>query len=186
MPLGGPGGVRVLFVGDTHGNDVYWAERVVPAARDHGVDQILQVGDFGWWPWAHGFLRLVAASEVPVWFLDGNHEHHDYLAASVRRSRRDHDIGDLLAPVPLDGAISYLPRGCRLDLEGVRVAILGGAHSVDRGARLPGHDWFPAETISSADLDDLAAGGIADLFVTHDAPAGYDIPGLTPERLVPA
>jgi Icc-related predicted phosphoesterase len=41
--------MRVLFVGDVHGNTEFMAA-AIERARIEGVDTIVQVGDFGYWP----------------------------------------------------------------------------------------------------------------------------------------
>lgn len=41
---------RILVAGDTHGNWVHWQRVLLPAAREHKVDGIVQLGDFGYWP----------------------------------------------------------------------------------------------------------------------------------------
>lgn len=173
--------VQLLVVGDTHGNVAWWADIVVPVAEQTGASTIIQVGDFGFWPTPRDgqwFIDTVARSPVLVYFLDGNHEHHPDLAARVHGARAAHDIVDATVPVPLGGALHYLPRGGRLTVDGVRFAFLGGAASIDRTSRVTGVSWFPEERADDNDLARLAAGGTCDVLITHDAPAGYDIPGL--------
>ncbi len=41
---------RVLVAGDTHGDLWHWTHVLLPAARLHQVDGIVQLGDFGYWP----------------------------------------------------------------------------------------------------------------------------------------
>ena len=59
---------------------------------------------------------------------------------------------------------------------------MGGAFSVDWRYRTPGRNWWPDETIDEADVDRLG-GAPLDVLVTHDAPAGIDLP--TSWRLPP-
>jgi Icc-related predicted phosphoesterase len=58
------------------------------------------------------------------------------------------------------------------------VAACGGAVSIDQGTSTPGASWFPEERISTADQHRVAAGGVADVLVCHDAPSGWAIPGV--------
>jgi predicted phosphodiesterase len=173
--------MRVLVVGDTHGNRRWWEFGVLPCAERHEVDLICQVGDFGYWPNRLGrgdaFLEAVSASPVPVLFVDGNHEDHVALAAAVAEVRARTPLNPT-SPVPLGGSLVYLPRGARLLWDGVRVAALGGAHSIDRRLRRPGVDWFKEESLTLEDLALLASGGPADLLLTHDVPAAAPVEGI--------
>lgn len=180
--------MRFLLVGDSHKNQIWWAGTVEPVAAELGVDGIIQLGDFGYLPDPDGrvrFVQQVAAGPLPVWFLDGNHEHHPRLAADVAAARARHGLTDPQTPVPLGGNLHYLPRGGRLELDGVRVAALGGAVSIDRGLRVLGYSWFAEEVITDTDLENLAAGGPADVLLCHDAPAGHVVPGLLPAWQLP-
>lgn len=173
--------MRVLFVGDTHGDTRWWQNAVQPMASLLGVDIVIQVGDFGWWP-DSGFIELVASGPRPVYFIDGNHEHHTDLKAAVAKYHAH--IGSR-APVALEGCLCWIPRGGHMEFGGVRVAFMGGAHSIDRGLRTAGVDWFPDEAIEVDDLIRLDRGGRVDLLVTHDAPFGYKVPGMWPIEGMP-
>lgn len=179
--------MKLLLVGDTHGNTRWWREAVVPLAARVGADGIVEVGDFGFWPGKGGdeFLAAVDASGLPVWFADGNHEHHPYLASRVADARDEHGITDATVPVPLTATITYLPRGGRIRFGNVDFVALGGARSIDRRLRTPGVDWFLEESVNDADLDVVAAGGTADVLLAHDTPSGYVIPGLLPDHELP-
>lgn len=170
---------RVLLVGDTHGNAHWWQGVVVVVADRLGVDAIVQVGDFGYWPGSFdgdAYLELVRAAPVPVLFIDGNHENHPALR---------HDSGyPNRHPVSLGGSLWYLPRGSQVNIAGMSVLAVGGARSIDRAHRRAGTSWFWEEAV---DADDLAAisGLKADILLAHDAPAGWDIPGLLPDPALP-
>lgn len=178
--------MRILVVGDTHGNRRWWELEVLPRAERLEVDLICQLGDFGYWPQRHGrgsdFIAAVSASPVPVLFVDGNHEDHESLAVAVAGVRARTPLNPT-SPVPLGGALVYLPRGARLVWDGVRVAALGGAHSIDRRLRSPGFDWFREESITRADLDLLASGGPTDVLLTHDVPAAAPVQGVPVEEM---
>jgi predicted phosphodiesterase len=178
-----PGTVRamkVLFVGDTHANPIWWHEVVEPLAERIDADAIIQLGDFGYWPSVDGefFAQMVRECAVPVYFCDGNHEHHDVLARDVAAARDRHRIVDPTAAVPLGGALRFLPRGARLRLGSVSFCAVGGAVSIDRASRTPGRDWFAEERVSDDDVALAAAGGHADVMLCHDAPGGWAIPNL--------
>jgi hypothetical protein len=176
--------MRVLLVGDTHGNTSWWLRRVIPTALEQKASLIVQVGDFGYWPKSGRFIDAVSESPLPVLFLDGNHEHHPSLQAAVARTRALLQLNPWV-PVPLQGSLVYLPRGARLLWDGVRVAALGGGHSIDRRLRQRGRDWFPEEAVTPADLTTLASEGSTDILLTHDAPLCAPVP-LSPRGLLPA
>lgn len=147
------------------------------AASTHGAELIIQLGDFGYWPGSAAgerFLDVARRSSIPLWWIDGNHEHHDALAAEVARV----DGVEPSRGVGLGGNLRYFPRASRFTLDGVSVVVCGGAHSIDRAFRTPGVDWFAAERITDDDVDRCIADGQADIALTHDAPAGWTIPGL--------
>lgn len=176
--------MRVLLVGDTHGN-VAWLERVVfAAAEHHSVDLIFQVGDFGWWPRIatnDAFRTTAQRAPVPLCWIDGNHEDHLRLEADIDEAGGPNAEG----LVGLGGNLSFVLRGSRFDFDGVSVVACGGAHSIDRRARTPGVDWFDEEHITDDDIERCVAGGHADVFICHDAPAGWTIPNLPSEHGLP-
>ena len=173
---------RILAVGDAHGDKTFMERLVMPTAQKLDIDIVLPVGDFGYQPQQEFLFRCATAAAtfgIPIWWLDGNHEHHRALREALEQ------LGaDLSGPVDLDGLV-YLPRGSRFELDGVRFCVLGGAVSVDRLARTEGVDWFPEEQITESDLMHVADGGPCDVLLTHDAPAGYVIPGIPSNDRVP-
>jgi predicted phosphodiesterase len=172
--------MRVLLVGDTHGN-AQWLERTVfAAAREHQADVIFQVGDFGWWPRdPKGAAFVVAAcrAPVPLWWIDGNHEDHKALHEAIGEA-----VDGL---VELGDNLFFVPRATRFDLDGVSVLACGGSHSIDRRLRTAGIDWFEDEHITDDDVLRCGAGGHADVLIAHDAPAGWTIPTLPSEAGLP-
>jgi len=180
-----------LFVGDTHA-DAGWLKFVVlPAAVKMGITTIIQVGDFGYWLDSRKFLNIVKTARekfgVDVWFIDGNHEHFTTLnrdvsaaqvAAGVPEGNRD--------PVELSPGFIYLPRGSRISVAGRSVACVGGAASINRRDLRSGTSWFPEERINDSDIAAVAVGGHADILITHDAPAGWHIPGAWSEGPLPS
>lgn len=187
--------MRVLLVGDLHGNTAWLTRTVIPTAVRESVDRILALGDFGWWPTpevaldadgrsvtapGNEFIEAARQSPIPIWWIDGNHEHHDDLAR-----RRSKAVDDGSGARSLGGNLTHLGRGARLDLAGVQAVVCGGAHSIDRQLRVPGRSWFEAERITDTDIARCIAGGPADILFSHDAPAGWDIPGLIPDDVLP-
>lgn len=163
---------RILLAGDTHAN-AGWIGHLCRVARAHDCGLIVQVGDFGYFPTHRTGRAFLNATQragtqhgVHVAFIDGNHDDHTELAM-LR--------GGSSAPVDVSSHITYLPRGTRLDIGGRMFGFLGGAFSVDWRSRTPGRSWWPEETIDVADVDRLGRAPL-DVLVTHDAPAGLDLP----------
>lgn len=155
--------MRILTVGDSHGNAGFMAT-VFDYADQLDCDAVLQVGDFGYWPhtgWGLDYLDEIEAlaqiTDIPLWFIDGNHDNHDLLA--------------LLEGEELEvrGMVTYLPRGTRWEWGGVRFAALGGAYSIDQEWRTVGESWWPGEEITAADVQKLGRKGV-DVLVCHDTP----------------
>jgi hypothetical protein len=172
----------VLVTGCVHADYSWFAERVLPTAAENEVDAVLVTGDFGFWRDRKGLIQAATTSlarwGVKTWFIDGNHEEHPYLAAEVRKARVEGEPER--SPVSLGGSLTYIPRGGRFMLGDLSGLGCGGARSIDELFRTAGYDWFLEEVLSEADVAAATAGGHADLLVTHDAPRGWNIPGLIP------
>lgn len=84
-------------------------------------------------------------------FIEGNHD-------DIRRCQH----------VP-----GYRPRGSVISIEGRVVFFFGGALSIDKAQRTPGHDWFPTEQGSEAEMitsESIYSTMQPDVVITHDAP----------------
>ena len=100
-------------------------------------------------------IKLQTAKKL-LW-VDGNHE--DFWSLAERKS-------DEIAP-----GIVYMPRGSTYTLpDGRNVLFMGGALSIDKHLRKLGLDWFPEETITQRDFENLPNLKI-DIFITHTCPA---------------
>jgi Icc-related predicted phosphoesterase len=158
---------KVLLLGDVHGS-TGWLKVAVRVAQELDVRCILQLGDFGFWPhYGSGkeFLRdanqLLNDADLFLWWVDGNHENHDWLADMTR------DEGGFWH---LD-RIVHIGRGARWEWEGRTFLGCGGAYSIDKYYRREGESWWAGETITEADLR-RCEGPSVDVLVTHDAPWG--------------
>jgi len=172
-PLAEP--AQMTVAGDWHGNG-RWGAHVLSQAAEAGSDVLVHTGDFGIWAGGAGarFLDAISGATrkhgIPVIFVDGNHENFDMLEAMDV----DPDTGlRLVAP-----GIFHAPRGFRWTWAGMNFLALGGATSLDRPSRTPWVSWWPQEEITGAQARAAAAGGPADVMITHDVPSGFDVPGL--------
>ena len=157
---------EILFAGDWHGHFTQ-ASNAISHAIQTGIKTVIQLGDFGIWHDDRKFLdkldhRLLAPNGIKLYFVDGNHEDfprlHEYpLAPDGTR--------------PVRSCISHLPRGLRLDWDGLNVLALGGAPSIDRKHRRTGYSWWPEELLTDEDIAKAIDGGPADIMLCHDSPS---------------
>lgn len=170
--------MRFLAVGDTHANSK-WFQRVCEIAHENGIHQILQLGDFGYWPhksFGQRFLISVEKSlklyDLTLLWIDGNHENHDWLQQLKRG-----DDGFARVFVPHRAAterVLHAPRGTRWEWDGVTFLALGGAYSIDKNGRTPHESWWSQELITEAEIHRAMEGGKVDVLVSHDAPLGVE------------
>lgn len=158
----------IAFIGDVHRSFDRLARAV--AELPPSVDVAIQVGDLG----LHGD-DLQPAVTVPalarkVYYVTGNHDHEPSYRGIVR-------------PTEMAPNLIYVPRGTVLELDGRRIAFLGGGDSViDRAYRHDDVDWWPEERITAADIARLERAGRVDLLVSHTPPAFvYHAIGFTPD-----
>jgi len=163
-----PDPTKLMLAGDTH-HSTHWVLGVIAHAANEGVDTIVQVGDFGYWPTRADvddyFLERISKSlrhhKIRLFWIDGNHDDHGALTPGMRH-----------------GLIQHLPRGFRWQWWGKDWMAVGGGVSVDKKWRTPGLDWFPEETLSMQQAEHCCRPGNVDIILSHDAPDGVDIPGL--------
>lgn len=177
--------MRLLFLGDTHGN-TNWVQLVIETAKEHDVDWIVQVGDFGYWEHKqHGvdFLFDVQAvlddNDMQMVWIDGNHEAHPIVRRNYGPSSDRHQVHPEFGFWRIRDNLWHAPRGHRWVWDDVKFLALGGAYSIDKGFRKVGSSWWWEELITEDEVDDAIAGGAADVMVTHDCPAG--VQGAIPE-----
>lgn len=163
---------KIAFAGDWHAN-MSWARTAIEYAADQGAEVLVHTGDFGY-TFNPRFVTSVSVTaamwNLPVLFVDGNHENFPWLL----RQRVGENGLRQLAPM-----LWHIPRGFRWTWGGVRFLGLGGAHSVDGiWRRKSGDLWFKEECITTAQAYEVSAAGETDVLISHDCPAGVDIPGL--------
>jgi len=163
---------QIAFLGDTHANTAATFE-VIDRVAELGVDTIVQCGDFGYWPrlpLGEKFLRKVSdrlvANDILLHWVDGNHEDH---------SRLPHHETQ---PQSIVHNVIWHPRGTTSYIGGKKFLWMGGAVSVDKDYRTPGHDWFANEVPSQDQWDRALSAGPVDVMVSHDSPEGLALKGL--------
>lgn len=152
-----------LILGDVHGKWSTADEVIASAVEQHpGTSHIIQCGDLadGWYSRHRAMRWNPNTTNLPIHWVDGNHECHDKI-----------DVGDL------NPRLNYQHRGSVTDLDGRAVMFFGGAHSIDRNQRIPHVSWWPQENITQAQLDAaLAYEGDIDIMITHDRPDNFPWP----------
>lgn len=176
---------RVLVAGDTHCDLGHW-EYLIALARQHRCGGIAQVGDFGYGMSDRWYLPDLddMLTEAGLWVLwcDGNHEDH----ARLRRNYPWRDTPTSSGVTPMSQTLFHAHRGARWTWDGRRWGALGGAYSIDRRQRVKGVSWWPQETVTRAEVTRLLRPvprighdtPDLDVLITHDCPAGVDLPHL--------
>lgn len=155
---------KILILGDTHGNTP-WAKVAIEKAASLGVDKIIQVGDFGYWP-RHGGLKFIQAVSryavehgIDFYWIDGNHEDFKVLHGSFGKYHP--------GPRQILPNLFWMSRGSTAEFGGKKFLFTGGAASIDRGRRKLGKTWFLEEMITDEDVSKAVP---ADIVVAHDSP----------------
>lgn len=164
--------MRVLIAGDTHCN-LPWTLNLVDKAVEFDADRIVVLGDFGFWPQmpsGRDFLfklnHQLMKNDIPLFWLDGNHEDHLELQKLVKSRNELVEIRD---------QIFYTPRGYLGHWDCLSFVTLGGAFSIDREYRVEGHTWFEEENITDKDVSHAVSHGSADILLSHEMPFGAPI-----------
>lgn len=148
--------MKLALIGDVHGEFQALARIVATIPEDC---QLIQVGDFGYWPGLKPvYDRVYAPLNRPIFFLDGNHDHSRLLC----RLGSDWENAQ------------YIPRGTFAN----GVLYVGGATSVDRAWRPHNHGphaWFDEEVVTAQDVlhaltNVRECGAPVQLMVTHSPP----------------
>lgn len=169
-----PEPTRLMIAGDWHGAR-HWATQVLERAKRDKCDAVLQLGDFGYWPqweestmsqtgvcaYSQALRKRAAELEIPLYWVDGNHENHD-----------------ALYPGQGDKWLRHLPRGHRWTWWDKTWMAAGGGVSVDQDRRTMGFDWFKAEEMNAPQMEYCLREGDVDVVVAHDCPDGVEIPGV--------
>lgn len=162
--------MRVLIVGDLHGQHRLLAEILQQACPVFRIGAAIQVGDFGFyedWLREARFERL--RFPVPVHAIDGNHEDHRWLERALHSGEAERWRREL--------NLIYQPRPSLAQLGSGKVGFLGGALHVDRPQKLNWRGGL-ANYISPQQREEAAClfnQAQPDLIVTHSCPSQIGI-----------
>ena len=126
--------MRILFIGDIHGDIRSTWEMLDAARRELRIGAAVQVGDFGFFPEILGNLPDdFPRFPVPLYAIDGNHEDHAWLAAC----RENRTVEEMEATLDLH----YMERGSVTVIGGTRFGFLAGPCTLtDRRSSTPQAD----------------------------------------------
>jgi hypothetical protein len=129
--------VRILLIGDTHGNIDWLRDVIYPTALAVNAQKAVVVGDFGYWEHTSSgvsFLNacdaLAASAGIPLYWLHGNHDKWS-LAVEQYGHQRDSE-----GFVYIRRNVLYIPQGHAWTWDDKSFRAFGGAYSVDKGYRL--------------------------------------------------
>lgn len=166
--------MRILAVGDTHGQLNWMDRQVIPVALDNNCTRIMQVGDFGFVlrnstdaaRTELGLLsELLVEAKLDLTFLPGNHENHPALQALASHGPLGPEGHAQVRP-----RIHYTGRVSAWTWDGIRFAAVGGAASIDKPRLTPGVDWWEEELLTEAEATYAKTLGPVDGLFTHDSP----------------
>lgn len=150
--------MRWFVTGDTHGDWSKIWDWLIRMNFDQNKNiNVIILGDAGlYWKFdkkdAESIIKHHENNfKAHIFFLDGNHENFDILKT---------------LQITPDGVahisehIHYLPRGFCGWLQitsdyGLKIAVCGGADSIDQGRRLKGISWWEDEKITQKDIDKI-------------------------------
>lgn len=156
---------RVAFAGDWHGDSGWMRTAVRGLTRlAPDVTTIFHAGD--WSMDLHESDQICRAWGIErILVCPGNHDDHVGMAPLF-----DAHPGQAIR---VSESTWLMPRPFRVVVGGRTLLVLSGATSVDRYWR-PG-EWSPLETITDTHVAAAAAGGPADLMLTHESPSNTPV-----------
>ena len=162
--------MRVLILGDVHGEHQCLAQTLRQAQLDFGIAAAIQVGDFGF---TRDAMQRARASgiryPVPLHVIDGNHEDHHWLWQALWTGA--------VRVWEQEAGLIYQPRPSVTRLGGSTVGFMGGALHVDRPQRHNLLSRFP-NYILRQQCEQAVLGfnrEQPELIVTHSCPSGIGI-----------
>jgi predicted phosphodiesterase len=152
--------MKYLIIGDTHASWSSLSQHMhTVEMRGIEYDEVIQVGDFGFYQSTMGFFKTFAKKfKKKIHFIDGNHEDHAFLAKHKETYEEKYNL-------------FYHPRGSITEINGSKIGWMGGAFNVDRPQEfINGTQNFPSREEIDAMIAKVNDIGGVDLMVTHSCP----------------
>ena len=160
-------GNRVLLVGDIHSKPMH-IELLSGHVSNMNPSSVIVLGDTLFNDWHNqDKLAMMSSSGVPWYLIDGN---HDDICM-------DESISQTTITKLYDN-VYFVPRGYVHIENGKRFVFIGGAHSIDRGGRMPYLDWWPNEAPSLGLLNQISYYGKHDdetIVFAHECPLSWEL-----------
>ena len=151
---------RLFVCGDIHGGlDIHKLKECnFPEQMALSKEDILiQLGDFGLvWelfgenPSQEQWLDWIASRNYTTAVVLGNHENYDILETLPYTTKWGNDVQYLERET---GTIYFLKRGGVYEINGKKILAIGGAKSIDKGARIEGLSWWSQEILSESEME---------------------------------
>ena len=164
---------KIAFLGDLHGNTNN-AYKLIDFIMEHdNPDLLIQVGDMGvmgelFEKYLNKLNKKLESYNIELWFIDGNHENFNWLLNKVKNP---HGLNSVTSK------IKYIPRGTMITLGKKNFYFCGGAFSIDKFMRTIYKSWWPQETLSKEETEELInyynenySNYKIDYFISHDTP----------------
>ncbi|MFW6130909.1 MAG: metallophosphoesterase family protein [Atribacterota bacterium] len=164
--------MKFLIIGDVHGYFGSMFEHLINV-QDRGIeyDAVIQCGDFGFYDGVIKSLKQIinlTNFKKPIYFIDGNHENHDYLLNNFNSLKKYN--------------VFYQKRSSITILEDdTKIGWIGGSFNVDRPQYINGNvSNFPNKKEIDLTIKNIKNSGGVDLIISHSCPMniGIGIVGL--------
>lgn len=165
--------MKILIAADWHGQ-TEWALKVIELAAKHNIKTIFQLGDFGWWPGQGGIRYKNYLSQclmdnwVQLYWLPGNHEWWDDIDQFPNRFEKTSKGFYEVAP-----NMFYMGKVNSWQWHNKKLAVIGGAVSIDRHLRTIHESWWQQEQLTQEEVQQAKQIGKIDYLFTHDCPQAH-------------
>ncbi len=164
--------MMVYLTGDLHGEiDFYKINRIPP-----DCEKLIILGDFGVifdpdeTETEKNLLNKLEKLEIPILFIDGNHENFTRLNAFPRENKFENEVG------VIRNNIFHLLRGNIYNIDDNKIFVMGGGLSIDKKYRTENISWWKEEEPSREEIENAfnsleAVNNTVDYIFTHSMPS---------------
>jgi len=164
--------MMVYLTGDLHGEIDFPKINRIPS----NCDKLIILGDFGviFEPdeteMERNLLNRLEKLEIPILFIDGNHENFTRLNAFPRENKFGNEVGIIR------NNIFHLLRGNIYNVDDNKIFVMGGGLSIDKKYRTENISWWKEEEPSREEIENAfnsleAVNNKVDYIFTHSIPS---------------
>ena len=141
----------IRITGDTHRDFNRFCEAAMPGESTWtGDDHLIVCGDFGYIMLdnkaEHDYLDYLETKPYTICFVDGNHENFP----RIYKYPTERWNGGIIHRIRRN--VIHLTRGQVFTIDGKKIFTMGGAYSIDEGARIPGITHWEEEIPDKIEL----------------------------------